>query len=110
MSGGLTDQQFALIIREARERLKMSQGELARQMAARGFPYYQQTIRRIEEGRRKVSVGEAVALAVTLRMDGALADLGAGLAPAPCPCCNDKPPAGMTCQECGAEGESFRER
>ena len=35
-------------------------------MAERGFPYYQQTVRRIEEGRRKVSVGEAKALAEIL--------------------------------------------
>ena len=44
----------------------MSQGELARQMSARGFPYYQQTVRRIETGQRKVSVGEAKALAQIL--------------------------------------------
>lgn len=60
---GLADERFATNVRETRERLKMSQGELARQMAERGFPYYQQTVRRIEEGRRKVSVGEAKALA-----------------------------------------------
>lgn len=27
--------------------------------------------------------------------------------PPPCPCCHDEPPAGMICQNCGAEGESF---
>ena len=32
---------FAIQVRETRERLKMSQGELARQMSTRGFPYYQ---------------------------------------------------------------------
>jgi transcriptional regulator with XRE-family HTH domain len=60
---GLADERFAANIREERGRRKLSQGELARRMAERGFPYYQQTIRRIEEGRRKVSVGEAAALA-----------------------------------------------
>jgi transcriptional regulator with XRE-family HTH domain len=60
---GLADERFATNIREERERQKKSQGELARQMAERGFPYYQQTVRRIEDGRRKVSVGEAKALA-----------------------------------------------
>jgi transcriptional regulator with XRE-family HTH domain len=60
---GLADERFATNIREERGRQKLSQGELARRMADRGFPYYQQTIRRIEEGRRKVSVGEAKALA-----------------------------------------------
>jgi transcriptional regulator with XRE-family HTH domain len=63
---GLADERFATNIREERERRKLSQGELARRMAERGFPYYQQTIRRIEEGRRKVSVGEAKALAEIL--------------------------------------------
>ena len=60
---GLADERFAANIREERGRQKLSQGELARRMAERGFPYYQQTVRRIEEGRRKVSVGEAKALA-----------------------------------------------
>jgi transcriptional regulator with XRE-family HTH domain len=59
---GLADERFAVNVRETRERLKLSQGELARRMAERGFPFYQQTIRRIEEGRRKVSVGEGKAL------------------------------------------------
>ena len=63
---GVTDELFAAAVREARERRKMSQGELARRMADRGFPYYQQTVRRIEDGRRKVSVGEAKALAQIL--------------------------------------------
>jgi transcriptional regulator with XRE-family HTH domain len=63
---GIVDELFAIQVRETRERLKMSQGELARRMSARGFPYYQQTVRRIEDGRRKVSVGEAKALAEIL--------------------------------------------
>jgi transcriptional regulator with XRE-family HTH domain len=63
---GLTDDMFAVNIHQTRERKKLSQGELARRMAERGFPFYQQTIRRIEEARRKVSVGEAKALAEIL--------------------------------------------
>jgi transcriptional regulator with XRE-family HTH domain len=63
---GLADEMFAVNIRQTRERLKLSQGEIARRMADRGFPFYQQTIRRIEEGRRKVSVGEAKAIAEIL--------------------------------------------
>ena len=63
---GVVDELFAIQVRETRERLKMSQGELARQMSARGFPYYQQTVRRIEDRQRKVSVGEAKALAEIL--------------------------------------------
>jgi transcriptional regulator with XRE-family HTH domain len=64
---GLADELFAVNVRETRERLKLSQGELARRMAERGFPFYQQTVRRIEEGRRKVSVGEAKALGQILK-------------------------------------------
>jgi transcriptional regulator with XRE-family HTH domain len=63
---GVADERFAANIREERERRKLSQGELARRMAERGYPYYQQTIRRIEEGHRKVSVGEGKALAEIL--------------------------------------------
>src|ERR1700733_12223766 len=63
---GVVDELFAIQVRETRERLKMSQGELARQMSARGFPYYQQTVRRIEDSQRKASVGEAKALAEIL--------------------------------------------
>jgi len=63
---GVVDEQFAIQVRQTRERLKLSQGELARQMSARGFSYYQQTVRRIEDSQRKVSVGEAKALAEIL--------------------------------------------
>ena len=63
---GVVDELFAIQVRETRGRLKMSQGELARQMSARGFPFYQQTVRRIEGSQRKVSVGEAKALAEIL--------------------------------------------
>jgi len=63
---GVVDELFAIQVRETRDRLKMSQGELARQMSARGFPFYQQTVRRIEDSQRKVSVGEAKALAEIL--------------------------------------------
>ena len=41
---GVVDELFAIQVRETRERLKMSQGELARQMSTRGFPYFQQTV------------------------------------------------------------------
>lgn len=45
----------------------MSQAELARQMAARGWPYYAQTVHRIERSQRKVSIGEAGDLADILQ-------------------------------------------
>jgi hypothetical protein len=60
---GADDETFAVNLRRRRDAQVMSQGELARRMVARGFPWYQQTVRRVEDGTRKVSVGEAVVLA-----------------------------------------------
>jgi transcriptional regulator with XRE-family HTH domain len=60
---GIADERFAVNFRHERERHGLSQGEVARRMAALGWPYYQQTVARIEEGKRKASVGEAEALA-----------------------------------------------
>jgi transcriptional regulator with XRE-family HTH domain len=94
------DRRFAEIVHDERKALKLSQGELARRMAGWGFPFYQQTIRRIEEGKRKVSIGEAVALTVALRLDINLSKLGQDL-PRICPICNDNPPTQFTCNTCG---------
>ena len=69
VQAGDDDERFATNIRETRERLGLSQGELARRMAELGWPYWQQTVRRVESGERKVSVGEAAALARILRAD-----------------------------------------
>jgi hypothetical protein len=44
----------------------MSQGELARQMSARGWPYYPQTVHRLERGQRKIGFGEAAEIAAIL--------------------------------------------
>jgi transcriptional regulator with XRE-family HTH domain len=41
----------------------MSQGELARRMSAAGWPWAQQTVSRVLDGRRKLGVGEADAVA-----------------------------------------------
>lgn len=60
---GTEDNLFAANIRETRTRLGMSQGELARRMSALGWPWYQQTVRRVEEGSRRAGVGEAKAIA-----------------------------------------------
>lgn len=60
------DEYFAANVREARERTGMSQSELAKQMADRGWRYYPQTVQRIEAGERKVSVGEGKSLAEIL--------------------------------------------
>lgn len=45
----------------------MSQTELARKMADRGWPYHQQTVGKLESGSRSVRLGEAKALAQILR-------------------------------------------
>lgn len=60
---GLADERFADNIREERERRGKSQAEIARLMRERGWSYHPQTVQRIEAGHRKVSVGEAEALA-----------------------------------------------
>lgn len=67
----LTDDRFAKNLRTVRAAQKVSQAELARRMAARGWPYYAQTIHRIETGQRKITLGEAVELA---RLLGTTAD------------------------------------
>ena len=60
---GLADERFAVRIREERERRHWSQADLAKAMSAVGWPWYPQTVHRIESGTRKVSVGEAKSLA-----------------------------------------------
>lgn len=62
---GTEDAWLAENIRDTRERTepKMSQGELARRMEALGWPWWQQTVRRVEEGSRKLTPGEASAVA-----------------------------------------------
>lgn len=60
---GTEDDLFAANVRETRTRLGMSQGELARRMSDLGWPWYQQTVRRVEEGSRRAGVGEAKAIA-----------------------------------------------
>lgn len=62
-AAGVVDERFAVNIRERRERAGLSQSELSRRMAAVGWQYYPQTVQRVEGGQRKVSVGEAEALA-----------------------------------------------
>lgn len=60
---GQTDERFAANLRLARERAGMSQEEVAQQMSDLGYKFHQQTITRIENGRRKVSLEEANQLA-----------------------------------------------
>ena len=62
----LTEQRFATNLRVFREERGMSQGRLAEEMTARGWPWRQQTVTRVETGRRTVRLGEARAVAEVL--------------------------------------------
>jgi transcriptional regulator with XRE-family HTH domain len=59
----LTEERFAVNFRAAREDAGLSQGRVADEMVARGWPWHQQTVTRVETGRRMVRLGEAAALA-----------------------------------------------
>lgn len=70
LKAGIEDAWLAENIRERRlsfrmpdGKIKMPQGELARRMADLGWPWSQQTTRKVEDGTRKVAAGEAAALA-----------------------------------------------
>ena len=64
MPAGLADEQFAVNIRETRERKGISQAALAAEMRERGWEaWYPQTVQKVEAGQRHVRVGEAEALA-----------------------------------------------
>jgi transcriptional regulator with XRE-family HTH domain len=56
------DEAFGAALRGAREASGLSQIQVAESMRERGFDFLQQTIYKIESSRRKVSVGEALAL------------------------------------------------
>lgn len=53
----------------ARKALGMSQTALAKKVAAKGLPFHQPTIQRIEAGERPVRLNEAVAIAQVLMME-----------------------------------------
>jgi transcriptional regulator with XRE-family HTH domain len=62
-AAGVIDEWVAWNIRLRREGLGWSQADLAKEMAALGWKYYPQTVHRVEQGQRKVTIGEAEALA-----------------------------------------------
>lgn len=63
-----TDRRFAANFKAARERLGLSQREVAEQMRDRqGIPWHQQTVVRFESGEQRVRLGEAEALASIAR-------------------------------------------
>jgi transcriptional regulator with XRE-family HTH domain len=62
-----TDDAFARAFKSARERSGKTQEQIVREMNDRGFAnFHQVTIYKIEKGDRKVAVGEAAALALTV--------------------------------------------
>jgi transcriptional regulator with XRE-family HTH domain len=61
-----SEQRFAANLRLLRERHGISQVKLAQEMAARGWPWRQQTVTRLENGQRMIRFGEATALAEIL--------------------------------------------
>jgi transcriptional regulator with XRE-family HTH domain len=67
LPSALADERFAVNSRERRQQLGLTQADIARQMAGRGWSYHPQTVQRIEAGDRKVSIGEAQELARILR-------------------------------------------
>jgi transcriptional regulator with XRE-family HTH domain len=62
-SAGIIDEWVAWNVRLRREGLGWSQADLSAKMAALGWKYHPQTVHRIESGQRKVTIGEAEALA-----------------------------------------------
>lgn len=60
---GVIDEWVAWNIRMHRESHGWSQADLAQRMATLGWKYHPQTVHRIESGQRKVTIGEAEALA-----------------------------------------------
>lgn len=63
------DAVFGLRLKPIREANKWTQEQLALEMQERGFEFTQVTIYKIETGKRKVSVAEALALAEILDTD-----------------------------------------
>ena len=74
-----TEQRFAANLRLLRERQDISQVKLAQEMAARGWPWRQQTVTRVENGQRMIRFGEATALAEILHTPPL------SVSPGPCP-------------------------
>lgn len=63
LPSGIADENFAARLREERERKHWLQSHVAKLMRDHGWPWHPQTVQKIETGRRKVTAGEAVALA-----------------------------------------------
>ena len=57
------EQEIARKVRALRQASGWSQDELARRMAGHGWPWYAQTVARVEGGRRHLRIGELETLA-----------------------------------------------
>lgn len=67
--GGPWELFFVENMRRLREKAKMTQTDLAKALKARGLPFHQPTVQRIENGDRPVRLNEAFAIAEELDCD-----------------------------------------
>lgn len=87
-------------VRERREHEGLSQTALARLMSGNGRRWYQNTVSRVEQGERGVDAIEIARLAHILRFG--VAELFVYVpTPEPCETCENRPPAGFQCTNCG---------
>jgi len=100
----ITDGTFGAVLRTARINKGWSQQKLAVRMNHAGYSSWQQaTATRSERAGRPVPIGEVLVLASLLDID-----LNALIVPIepepPCSRCDDEPPEGFTCNDCGTTG------
>jgi transcriptional regulator with XRE-family HTH domain len=93
---------FGTQMKDARRARGWTQQRMAGRMNAAGFSWVQTTVTKTERASRPVPVEEAAALAAILHLD--LNVLIPDLRELRCPVCDDRPPAGFTCNACGATG------
>lgn len=62
------DEAFADLFKAQRAQSGLSQEDVAKAMTGQGYDFHQQTIYKIESGKRRVSVGEAIALAAAIKV------------------------------------------
>lgn len=61
------DETFRRRFKETRERVGLSQVEVAQAMQEAGFDFHQQTVYKVETGQRRITIGEAVELSRIVR-------------------------------------------
>ncbi|WP_405056990.1 helix-turn-helix domain-containing protein [Kribbella sp. NBC_01505] len=93
------ERTFAIRFRQRREARGWSQAIVASKLASMFCrPEDQALIARVEKGKRRIHLEDAHQLAFLIGAD--IKDL---LTPVECEVCNDFPPAGYSCQTCGAK-------